>query len=660
MNPQERNSVEERLAIGLDGNLLNPARQGVKQKSRFTYPLCVGTLPVKWASPPISRLSSFFNVDFFQIKILVKTAIRNSFRGHETNTSEGDRTIRSGFCNMLLTYFITSLALCGVTAICGNQITYNTLLISYGMLMTAFAVLIEYNDLILSAEDAEILFTKPVSSQTIYWARLITLTLFVLLYSASLLLLPSVASFKFSFSKFYFMPLSFSIMMISCVVSAFIVIWLYMQLLNRISPNRITTLLTCFQVGFSLTLFYGYYKFLLYKEAQGEVSIAKAVESIQKASASGTNPFNLVLDRSLIFHFMPSAWFAGSINLLLGDTTYRSIGLSLAALLIAAVASVLVVRSVSTGYLHQLTAQPLVATAQRQYFQKKLSSVWSQCFRMGVFSRREDVKARTSRQTLHQAKAITSSMMNAVRWINSVQLVFSRLLCEPSIKAGYQLVRRYLKRDSRLRRGIFPFFGIILFYFLYGIENDQFVIDLFRAESSLDVLGAHSLYVLLPLCVLIATNATKYCSDWKAAWIFYAAPLEFRYFHLGYQLATFSRIYAPVWVMLLVFYFFKISLGSLLLQMLGILLILLLLRSLSFHFDPHLPVSQPPRVHAGFLKFTSVMLLFVAISQGLLILEYLASRNQLSLIRFFSALFIVTTVLSLLECRTVNKLELLK
>jgi hypothetical protein len=660
VNRQERSTLEERLLGDFDGNLPSPARPRVEQGNRFTKPTCAGTLTLEWASLLICRLSSFFSVDFFHLKVLVKIAVLNSFRGHQTNTSEGDGAIHSGFCNMLLTYFLTSLALCGVTAVCGNQITYNTLLISYGMLMTAFAVLVEYNDLILSAEDAEILFTKPVSSQTIYWARLITLTLFVLLYSASLLLLPSVASFKFSFSKVYFMPLTFSIMMIACVVSAFFVVWLYMQLLNRISPNRITTLLTSFQVGFSLILFYGYYKFLLYKEAKGEVSIAKAVASVQIASATGTNPFNLVLDQSLIFHLMPSAWFAGSINFLLGDTTYRSIGLSLAALLIVAIALVLVGKSVSTGYLHQLTAQPVVTTAQRQSLRKKLSSVWSQYFRMSVCSYRAGLKARKSWQTPHQSKGDTPYMRHAVRWILSVQPVFSRLVCEPSTKAGYQLVRRYLKRDSRLRRGIFPFFGIILFYFLYGVENDGFLIDLFRAESSLDVLGAHSLYVLLPLCVLIATNATKYCSDWKAAWVFYAAPLEFRYFHVGYQLAIFSRIYAPVWVMLVVFYSFKISLGSLLLQMLGILLVLLLLRSLSFHFDPHLPVSQPPRVHAGFMKFTLVMLLFVAISQGLLILEYLSSRNLLGLVLFFSALATATAFLSLLESKTLKKLDLLK
>ena len=509
MNHQEPNTLEEGLLADLDRELLCPARRGGKQRNRFVNPLRLGTLPVMWASLLVVRLTAFFSVDYYQLKILVKTAVRNSFRGHEPNSSAGDRTIQSGFCNMLLTYFITSLALCGISAVCKNQITYNTLLISYGMLMTAFAVLIEYNDLILSAEDAEILFTKPVNSQTIYWARLITLTLFVLLYSASLLLLPSIASFKFSSSKFYFMPLSFFIMMISCVVSAFFVVCLYMQLVRRISPNRISTLLTYFQLGFSLTLFYGYYKFLLYKEARGEVSIAKAVENVQIAAATGTNPFNLVLDQSPIFHLMPSAWFAGSINLVLGDTTFRSIGLSLAALMIAAIAGVLVVKSVTTGYLHQLTTHALLATAHPQSFQENLSSAWSQSSRKRVFSLRADLRKRPSWPTLHRAKDVSSSKMKVMGRLRFLQPVFSRLLCPPSTKAGYQLVCRYLKRDSRLRRGILPFFGIILFYFFYGIENDKFLIDLFRAESSLDILGAHSLYVLLPLCVLIATNATK-------------------------------------------------------------------------------------------------------------------------------------------------------
>src|SRR5438093_5441870 len=155
-------------------------------------------LVVKWAEVVSHHLAFALAVDFFQLKVLVKIAIRASFRGHEPDSSKSERFIRSGFRNLLVTYFITSMGLCAMAVVCANLITYNTLVISYGMMMTAFAVLIEYNDLILNTDDAEILFTKPITSQTIYWARLITLALFVMLYSVSLLLMPSIASFKFA------------------------------------------------------------------------------------------------------------------------------------------------------------------------------------------------------------------------------------------------------------------------------------------------------------------------------------------------------------------------------------------------------------------------------------------------------------------------------
>lgn len=589
-------------------------------------------LVARWAEVVSHHLAFALAVDFFQLKVLVKIAVRASFRGHEPDSSKSERSIRSGFRNMLVTYFITSMGLSAMSAVCGNLITYNTLIISYGMMMTAFAVLIEYNDLILNADDAEILFSKPITSQTIYWARLITLTLFVLLYSASLLLMPSMASFRFAKSKFYLMPFSFLIMMIGCLVSAFLVVHLYVQLLKRFDPNRLTGLLTYFQAGFSLVLFYGYYKLLLYKQAAGSVSIARAVENVQAAASSGSNPFNLILDQSVVFYFLPPSWFAGSIDLLLGDTTLRTLNLSMTALCVIVGVGLLMFKVAPASYLHHLVAHALDSHSQPGW--RDVGEV--------THSRIDDQQWRL--------RGILSRFKSALR--STVGSSFP-----PLTRAGYHLVSRYLKRDGRLRRGIYPFFGIILFYFLYGIENRNFLIDIFQAHSGTDVLGAHSVYVLLPLCVLIATNATKYCSDWRAAWIFYVAPVELRQFHLGYRLATLARIYGPIWLLLLLLYFFKMSLVPLLLQMLALFLIILFLLSLSFLFDPHLALSQAPRLHAGFLKFTLILALLVAIAQGILILEYISSRHEMSIGVFYLALMSVTALWGLFEFRQLKRLE---
>ncbi|HVN79793.1 MAG TPA: hypothetical protein VMW38_12400, partial [Terriglobia bacterium] len=84
-------------------------------------------------------------VDYRQLKALVKAWLRNSFRGQDDSLGE-DRSVRSGFTHMMVTYFVTSIVLSALSTICENQITFNTLLISYGMLLSAFAILIEYAD----------------------------------------------------------------------------------------------------------------------------------------------------------------------------------------------------------------------------------------------------------------------------------------------------------------------------------------------------------------------------------------------------------------------------------------------------------------------------------------------------------------------------------
>jgi ABC-2 type transport system permease protein len=563
-------------------------------------------------------------VDFSQLKILIRVAVRSSFRGYGAEFAQSERSIRSGFRNMLVTYFITSIGLCALAALCGNQTTYNTLLISYGMMMTAFAILIEYNDLILNAEDAEVLFTKPISSQTIYWSRLATLSLFVLLYSGALLLLPSVASFYFSQSRIFLAPFSFLIMLLACLVSALGVVYAYVQLLRWVDPRRLTACLTYFQTGFSLLLFYGYYKFLLYEQAEGSLSIAKAVENVQTAASSGSNPFSLVLDQSTVFYFLPPAWFAGTIDLLLGDTGARSIGLSLAAISLLILVVCLMVKGGPDRYLSLLTPYAL-------------EEVVGTDFRERLFG-----KELSNRRFLFRLASRLGAVTKPL---------------PPSMQSGYRLVTLYLKRDARLRRAIYPFFGIVFFYFVYAIDNPYFVTNIFQASSTLDVLSTHAACVLLPLCILIATNATQYCSDWKAAWVFRTAPITGFNFYLGYRLALFRGIYGPIWLASLVFYWFDLSLRPLLLQMLALLLIIQFLLALSFRFDAHLPLSQPPRLHAGFLRFTSIMLFLVAVSQSLLALMYLAAKHHLALAGFYLALLGLTILVEFYTYYRVKRLS---
>jgi hypothetical protein len=247
---------------------------------------------------------------------------------------------------------------------------------------------------------------------------------------------------------------------------------------------------------------------------------------VQTAAIRGSNPFSLILDQSPMFCFLPPAWFAGAIAVTLGDRSGRAIGLSLAALSLLIFVVWIMLKGVPGGYLRLLTTHTLEGRSDSDPPESSL-------------------RANGARPGLeHILHRMTSKFRSA----------FQRF--PPSTQSSYQLVSRYLKRDARLRRGIYPFFGIIIFYFIYAIENPNFVTDIFQVSSALDVLSTHPAYILLPLCVLIATNATQYCSDWRAAWILRTAPIECSHFHLGYRLATFRNIGAPIWLLSCIFYSF--------------------------------------------------------------------------------------------------------
>ncbi|MEW5978876.1 MAG: hypothetical protein AB1898_24035 [Acidobacteriota bacterium] len=549
-------------------------------------------------------------VDFRQLWLLTKTAVRTSFRSAESDPVTGDRSIRSGFRNMVVTYLLTSVALCALSAICGNQITYNTLLISYGMMMTAFAVLIEYNDLVLSSDDAEILFCRPVTSQTLYWSRLLTLAIYILCYAGALLTLPGLVSFRYSWDRLYWFPVVLGLMLLACLTSACLVVQLYLQLLKWVQPARLTAVLTWVQVSFSLLMFYGYYKFLLYQQSQERVSIALAVENVQKAAAAGANPFRFTLDQSPFFHLVPPAWFAGVIQGLLGERGAPVSLLVWSAALFIGLASWLAIRNGPVSYLRHL-------------------------MRLGSHS--------------------PTRLPRRPRLLQRPPRILQRSSPGMSFLAGFGLVCRYFQRDGRLRRGVFPFFGIVLFYCLYGIENPHFLMDLFQASSPLEALGAHQSYLLMPLCVLIATNAVKYSSDWQASWIFRVAPVDRTGFHFGYRLALVLKMILPVWLLVTAVYSFLIPVESLLPQMLGLFGILCLLLSLSFLWDVHWPLSEAPRVHAGFLKFTGAMILLAAVGDGLMVAEYLASGQRVTAALFYAGLFGAVVLSLLVEWKRVKQ-----
>ncbi len=540
-------------------------------------------------------------VNYRQLGVLVKAWLRISFRGQDDSQRE-DRSVRSGFTHMMVTYFVTSIALCALSTICQNQITFNTLLISYGMLLSAFAVLIEYGDFILNAEDTEILFARPVNSRTYFWARLTTLSLFLFCYMTSLLLLPALVSFRFTPAKFYLFPVTFLVMLGACFGNALLVIYLYMEFLKHLNPARLSRLLAVFQVGFSFLLFLGYYRFLLHQDSEAPLSISKVLANLQTVVATGSTSFALRLDHRPLFHLVPSAWYAGAIDLIVGSNS-RRLGLTLTALVVSGGVLLLASKAASKDYLTLLT----------EYNQQM-----------------PQISEIASRPSFSQTKS---------------------LIGEPAAKAGFWLVIRYLSRDRRLKRGIYPFLGILLFYLVYGWGGNSFLMDIFQAKSVLEVFGCHPFFVLLPVCILTTTNVFQYCADWKAAWIFHVSSADLYRLHNGYRYAEFVLIYIPIWILLSLYYSFHVPLLDLLWQMIELLLLLLFVRTVSFHFDPHLPLSEAPRIHAGFLRFSLAMVLLLLLCQALMALSFWASKLHFGLLWFNAFLLLAVVILTRLEGR---------
>lgn len=189
----------------------------------------------------------------------------------------------------------------------------------------------------------------------------------------------------------------------------------------------------------------------------------------------------------LVFHFehlwnyfLPPAWFAGLTAVFFGKVDFHLILLTVLAVLSTIVFLFVAFRNISLEYAGYL--QKMAEKSQR--FEKVVHEK----------SRPERARSKTF-----------------LRWIRPGEE-----------EAGYELTAKYIRRDRTLRTRLFPSFGIplaMLAFFLWeGSLSDPFS-NLKGYETIFPLIFL--VYVVFFFYEIISTS-----ENWKASWIFWAAPIE--------------------------------------------------------------------------------------------------------------------------------------
>jgi len=169
-----------------------------------------------------------------------------------------------------------------------------------------------------------------------------------------------------------------------------------------------------------------------------------------------------------------------------------------------------------------------------------------------------------------------------------------RLVCSTDGEmAGYELMSSYLARERKLRSRVYPAFGLPLAAYLFGLLTGALHDPL---VASPDGAGLNVMNILGLYCVFISfffASAMTQTDQWKASWLFYAAPVADRSeLVVGARKVVIWRYLVPFFTGLFVLLSFVMPVVSAAAFVIVTCVLSLATFSLIGLTAPHLPLSQ--------------------------------------------------------------------
>ncbi len=169
-----------------------------------------------------------------------------------------------------------------------------------------------------------------------------------------------------------------------------------------------------------------------------------------------------------------------------------------------------------------------------------------------------------------------------------------RLVCSSDGElAGYELLAAYLARERKLRSRVYPAFGLPLAAYVFGLITGGLSDPLVESSegAGLNVMNILGLY-----CVFISfffASAMTQSDQWKASWLFYAAPVADQTdLVVGARKVVIWRYLVPFFSILFVLLTFVMPVVSAAAFAIVTFVLSLATFSLIGLTAPHLPLSQ--------------------------------------------------------------------
>jgi hypothetical protein len=442
----------------------------------------------------LGRFLRRWGVDPAQYQWLLLTSLKLDFRSENLMPGrEGLGSTTSALTMTVVMYLLFSSLMSAMLAFSGaGTLLFSGILLGYAMLMLAMSILIEFGSTVINPDDFHILGPRPVSSGTYFAVKFSNLAFYILIFGSALNLIPAFVGLACPGARFYFPLVYFLVALLASLFVAGAIIALYGWLLRLVHYEKFKDIITYCQIVFSFLFFFGYQL------------IPRYVENGLKGSAvSGGWTFAI-----------PSFWFAGLVEVLLGRVDVSTAMLAAMGLLGFAGFFTVLLRSVSLDYAEHLS---------------------------------HIVSMSGEKAT---ASADQPSSGRPARWFQQL------LLPTGEERAFFYFILTMIRRNRQLKLQLYPNLGIIIALVVLAIVQEENIADPFvqmpRSFAAFApvlafLFAAVGLYSVLP-----------YSDEYRGHWIFQLAPLGKRERVLkAVKKAIVSVVFAPLLALnVIIFSFF--------------------------------------------------------------------------------------------------------
>jgi len=476
------------------------------------------------------KLFGFFGIDKNHFLALVKISLKTDFRPHTAPSSTRRRLISPAIAPFVIYGWLGFfLAVTLATKHASVQV-YSFFMISYTMVMVFFAVLHEFDLILINPDDADIISFRPVNSVTYSAARLANFMIYVFLLTLSLSFMPAVVSLFLPEAGWLFPLLLLKITGIASLSTGFVVVIFYTELLNRVSANKLKDTITYMQVLFTLIIFTVYQL------------IPRLSADTLNADVSGA--------AKLLFLF-PSAWYAGFIDYCTGSSgSFPDI---------FALLAVLFTLAVLIPGIRQFSLKGAAKMAFLLQQSEKVSTAG-----------KEDEHLRTS--------------------IGPAALKF--ILRSNESQAGFFFALKMIKRDRGVRAGFLSIGAILVASVLLSFFDGSMA-DPFSSGSAVQT-GNFSYVFMFSIFVIFAfVNFLQFSSDWEGSWIFKTLPMHYPgELYRGAKWVIVVHVLIPLYFIMFLAYSLKMGLFHAFLQIIVFFTFGVLALTCGFFLVNELPFSR--------------------------------------------------------------------